>query len=364
MMLRLCEEEKESMTRNGYSQIALNGNSLVIKGDVMLQLWDEVVKHIAPHDISVLITGESGVGKNGMAYAIHKKSKRAGGTFQTIDCTSLPAPLIESELFGHERGSFTGAYNQKIGLFGSASGGTVFLDEIGEFPLEVQPKLLRVLETGQFRKVGANRDETTDVRIIAATNRNLHQMMLCGKFREDLYYRLVESTVPLPPLRETPEMISALIDHFISHDNVIKEFNLSELSEDIHSALTDYGWPGNVRELRTVLRNIAIRSVGRKPKMSDIPKNVLDSLAVAPASASVLGNGDIIKNLKRTVKQKQHLTLKEVIQSYVTMVIIDQDGNLAKASKILGIHKRTIFNWVKIYKLASYVKQCRQKTED
>jgi DNA-binding NtrC family response regulator len=221
------------------------------------------VQVVAPTDSTVLIQGETGTGKELVARAIHGLSSRSKRPFVMLNCAAIPATLLESELFGHEKGAFTGAFAQKVGRYEMAHQGTLFLDEIGEMPLELQPKLLRVLQEREFERLGSNRTIHADVRIIAATNRNLTQMVEEGKFRSDLYYRLHVFPLAVPPLRERREDIPLLIRHFAQ--KYAKKLNriIDEIPSDVLDALAEYGWPGNIRELQNLVERSVILSPGR-----------------------------------------------------------------------------------------------------
>jgi transcriptional regulator with PAS, ATPase and Fis domain len=214
-----------------------------------------VLERAAVSDVTVLLEGESGVGKDVLAHAIHDRSPRAAGPFVAVDCGSIPAGLIESELFGHERGAFTGAVQARVGVFEQAHGGTLFLDEIGELPLELQPKLLRALETRSVRPVGAARPRVVDVRVLAATNRRLAEASRAGEFRPDLFYRLAVARVTVPPLRDRREDIAPLARTFL---RAARRDPSVQLPPDLAALLQAYDWPGNVRELRNVIERYAV----------------------------------------------------------------------------------------------------------
>ncbi|HEX5035294.1 MAG TPA: sigma-54 dependent transcriptional regulator, partial [bacterium] len=226
---------------------------------------------------SVLIEGESGTGKEMVAKAIHKTSKRADQPFSVINCAAIPEGLLESELFGHAKGSFTGAIADKRGLFEVADGGTLFLDEIGEVTPAFQVKLLRVLQNGEFKRVGEGEVRHTDVRIIAATNRDLKAMVREGGFREDLYYRLHVIGLRLPPLRDRKADIPALVYHFLNKYNLKLERNIREISVDAMQALQAYAWVGNVRELENVIERCCVLTDGEAIRAKDLPTQVLSS---------------------------------------------------------------------------------------
>jgi transcriptional regulator with GAF, ATPase, and Fis domain len=227
------------------------------------------VEQVAPMNATVLLLGETGTGKGIIARAIHCSSSRKSRPLITVDCTTLPATLVESELFGRERGAFTGSDSRQIGRFELADGGTIFLDEIGEMPLELQSKLLRVIQDGEFERLGSPRTIKTDVRIIAATNRNLGEEVKNGKFREDLFYRLNVFPITLPPLRERKDDIPLLVNHFVAKFNIKIGKKIETVSKDILIALQEYHWPGNVRELESVIERAVIVSQGTSLQVLD-----------------------------------------------------------------------------------------------
>ncbi|GAA4415749.1 hypothetical protein GCM10023187_46520 [Nibrella viscosa] len=229
------------------------------------------VEQVAPTQTSVLILGESGTGKELLARAVHNLSSRKNRPLVKINCAALPATLIESELFGHEKGAFTGAAGQKIGRFELADGGTLFLDEIGEMPLELQAKLLRVLQEGEFERLGSTKTLKVNVRIIAATNRDLEQEIADGKFREDLYYRLNVFPIQSPPLRERKEDIPVLVRHFCDKHGPSIGRKIDLIPQEVINALMAYNWPGNIRELENIIERSLIISTGRKLELGDWP---------------------------------------------------------------------------------------------
>ena len=229
---------------------------------------------VAPTDLSVLITGESGVGKESFPQIIHQYSRRKHGQYIAVNCGAIPEGTIDSELFGHEKGAFTGAISERKGYFGEANGGTIFLDEVGELPLPTQARLLRVLESGEFIKVGSSKVEKTDVRIVAATNVNLVQAIAEGRFREDLYYRLNTVPIQIPPLRERGEDVVLLFRKFAS--DFAEKYHMPplQLTEDARQMLMAYTWPGNVRQLKNITEQISIIEANREIN-ADILKNYL-----------------------------------------------------------------------------------------
>jgi formate hydrogenlyase transcriptional activator len=227
------------------------------------------IDQVAPQDTTVLLLGETGSGKGMVARAIHQRSSRKDRAMITVNCTSLPANLIESELFGREKGAFTGAHARQMGRFELADGGTIFLDEIGEMPLELQVKLLRVIQDGEFERLGSPRTTKVDVRIIAASNRNLEEEIKAGRFREDLFYRLSVFPITIPPLRKRSEDIPLLVNHFVAKFNKKTGKKITSVSKETLSALEEYHWPGNVRELESVIERAVITSPGNALQVLD-----------------------------------------------------------------------------------------------
>jgi formate hydrogenlyase transcriptional activator len=232
---------------------------------------------VAPTDATVLVLGETGTGKELIARAIHDRSPRRARAFVKLNCAAIPSGLLESELFGHERGAFTGAVAQRLGRFEQANGGTLFLDEVGDMPLDLQAKLLRVLQEREFERVGATRSTRVDVRLVAATNRDLHEMMEDGRFREDLYYRLNVFPISLPPLRERPEDVEPLVRHFVARLERRMQRRIETIPDDTLAALRRHSWPGNVRELENLVERSVILSSGTSLAVP------LEALAPRPA---------------------------------------------------------------------------------
>src|SRR4029077_15626105 len=243
----------------------------------------QVIEQVADSDVGVLIRGESGVGKELVSRAIHQRSTRRNRPFVKVNCAALPAELLESELFGHERGAFTGAANTRIGKFEQADTGTLMLDEIGEMKPALQAKLLHVLQDGEFTKLGSNKRIQVDVRIVAATNRDLEKMMLSGEFREDLYYRLKVIELTVPPLRERRDEIPTLIDFFIAR--YARKYNrpARPLSEQLRQLFMVYEWPGNIRELENMIKRVVILQ-DEQLVVREIERNMQRAMAVAAAA--------------------------------------------------------------------------------
>lgn len=246
----------------------LLGNSIQIKE------INEIIRQVAPTDISVLITGESGTGKEVVANRIHELSMRNSKPFITVNCGAIPEGIIESELFGHQRGAFTGAIETREGYFEMADKGTIFLDEIGDMPLATQVKILRVLETGEFMRVGGNKNINVDVRVIAATNKNLAEEVIQRNFREDLYFRLKLVNIHIPPLRERKADVKILFDHFIDTICERNGIRFGGIDEDAMNFLTNYVWYGNARELRNFCESVIVLHPGKKITLADVKKNL------------------------------------------------------------------------------------------
>lgn len=293
-----------------------------------------MIARIAPSDQPVLITGESGTGKEVVAQAIHRASGLAGAPMVTVNCAVLPEQLVESELFGHEKGSFTGATAEKPGLFEIADGGTLFIDELGELPTALQPKLLRVLQDGSMRRIGSAKERRVRVRVVAATNRDLTAEVAAGRFREDLYYRVAVLPVHLPPLRERPgdvdELIAALLPSGFSVDPAAI------------AALRRHPWPGNVRQLINVLRRASILADGKTIGMSDLPPEVAGSSVPHPSRMAV-DPLPMVPVDTPTAAPADAGSLENVQRDHVMRVLADCDGNKAKAARRLGIHRRKLY---------------------
>jgi PAS domain S-box-containing protein len=287
------------------------------------------VRQVARSDTSVLIHGETGVGKELIARIIHKESARANGPFVVVNCAALPPNLIESELFGHERGAFTGAERQRRGRFELANGGTLFLDEIGELPLELQPKLLRALQEGEMERVGGSETIAVDVRVIAASNRDLNAEMKAGRFREDLFYRVAVYPITVPPLRDRREDIPLLVQHFARHFARRRGRRIDEVPAEVMRRLQSYQWPGNVRELQNVIERAVLTSSGGVLHLAE-------SLKSEPS-----GKTEPRKNGPETPT----LTLDEVERRYIVRVLETTGGQVSGtggAAEILGLHANTL----------------------
>ena len=295
----------------------------------------DTIKQVAPSSANVLVEGESGTGKELAAQAIHNLSRRNKAKFVTVHCAALSPQLLESELFGHERGAFTGAHERRIGRFEQANGGTIFLDEIGEIDASTQVKLLRVIsEERAFERVGGNQTLRADVRLIAATNKNLERLVAEGKFRDDLYFRLNVVHLTMPPLRERKEDIPLLVRGFLRHFCKVNEKPLLELTADAMNALLTYNWPGNVRELRTAIEHGVVMARGSKLTLRDLPANVRGTTGAAlPAG---------ITPAKAFGEKSSALDLHETEKRLIMQALATTSGNITKAAQKLGISRRTL----------------------
>ncbi|HVG34913.1 MAG TPA: sigma-54 dependent transcriptional regulator [Pyrinomonadaceae bacterium] len=300
-------------------------------------------------DSTILITGESGTGKDVLVRFIHARSARSESPIITINCGALPEALFESEFFGHERGAFTGASNLKRGLLEAADGSTLFLDEVGEMPQQMQVKLLQFLEQGRFRRVGSTRDQSADVRVIAATNRNLQEDVREGRFRADLFYRLNVVALHVPPLRERPEDIPELIDYFLEiYRQRFKRPKL-DLSAEARRRLETFSWPGNVRELRNSLERAAALST------NDVieAEQVLPSSSGAAGGGAQSGSGNLLDQGGTDASAQPPSTLDELERQHILRVLNETGGNRERAAAILGISARTLYRKLREYETAT-----------
>jgi len=295
----------------------------------MQQIYDKL-QLIAPTKANVLVLGESGTGKEVLAKAIHSASPRARKPFVPVNCSALPENLLESELFGHERGAFTGAVSKREGRFETASGGTIFLDEIGEVPLSMQVKLLRVLEEREIQRVGGSANVKVDVRIVAATNKELSDEVAEGRFREDLYYRLNVVSLTLPPLRHRRGDIPHLARHFLAEFAREHGRDVPKLSKEAIEALSSYHWPGNVRELRNIMENASVFLRGDTLRAEDLPADIKKTDVPKDGLYFPLG-----------------MPLEDVETEYLKRTLDACDGNRTKAAEVLKISRRTLQRRIK-----------------
>jgi len=294
-----------------------------------------VVEKVANTPSTVLITGESGTGKELIARALHENSSRHGGPFIKINCAAIPKTLMESELFGYEKGAFTGAVGAKPGRFELAHGGTLFLDEIGEIPVEMQVKLLRVLQESEFERVGGIKTIKVDVRLVTATNRDLLQDISAGSFREDLYYRLNVVPIHIPPLRERREDIPLLLDHFLAKFNDRLKKQIGSVSADAISRMVSYHWPGNIRELENMMERTMLFCESPEIGVSDLPPEI-GGLPAAALPAAAAGAG--AASLKEAVRAETERVERELIQK----ALDETGGNVTQAARKLKISRKSL----------------------
>ncbi|HLW36346.1 MAG TPA: sigma-54 dependent transcriptional regulator [Chthoniobacterales bacterium] len=293
------------------------------------------IRQVAPSSANVLIEGESGTGKELAAHAIHNLSRRNKAKFVTVHCAALSPTLLESELFGHEKGAFTGAHERRIGRFEQASGGTIFLDEVAEIPLTTQVKLLRVIsEERAFERVGGNQTLRADVRLIAATNKNLEQLVSEGKFRDDLYFRLNVVRIVMPPLRDRKDDIPLLVRTFLRQFSKANDKKIIDVTAEAMNGLLTYNWPGNVRELRTAMEHGVVMATGPKITVRDLPSSLRQ------AAGATLPRG--ISPSKAFGEKASPLDLHETERKLVLQALATTNGNVTAAAKKLGISRRTL----------------------
>ncbi len=309
----------------------------------------------AASTIPILILGESGVGKEVLARCIQGDSDRSGKPFVAVNCGAIPENLVESILFGHEKGSFTGAVDKKLGKFVEADQGTLFLDEVGELPLDVQVKLLRVLQEGEVDAIGSRRPTKVDVRIISATNRDLAQLVKEGSFREDLYYRLNVFPIEAPPLRERKEDLPALIDHFINRFNAEEGKSIPGVEADTMAMLENYDWPGNVRQLENSIFRAVVLSEGEAlrpddfPQISGVMPADLVAEPVAQAEAEEAEDGETPASF--TDASGDLRTLEAVERDLIQFAIDHYSGHMSEVARRLGIGRSTLYRKVREYDL-------------
>jgi len=308
---------------------------------VMRVLFDRI-RQVARADGPVLISGESGTGKDLVARAIHAESARADQPFLVVNCAGIPAELMESEFFGHAQGAFSGADRARKGLFREAQGGTLFLDEIGEMPLSLQAKMLRALQDGRVRPVGAEHEHQVDVRMLAATNQDLHERVRAGEFREDLYYRLEAFQLEVPPLRERGEDLEMLAMQFVGRFAAARQRPARSLSNEALMQIRDYSWPGNVRELSNAMERAVTFCEGQEIEAAHLPERL--RRAAAATAADKGGDGDALESV--LAEGGMLPTMEELRRRYVRYVLERVDGNKRRAAALLGVGRRTLYRWL------------------
>jgi DNA-binding NtrC family response regulator len=315
-------EENISLRRKIEDRFQFEG--ILAKSPKMLKII-ELIKTVAPTNATILIIGKTGTGKEVIARAIHHQSPRRNKSFIATSCAALPESLLESELFGHEKGSFTGAVERKKGKFEAGDKGTLFLDEIGEINANTQIHLLRALEEKKITRVGGNEEISVDVRVIAATNRNLKTSIKQGKFREDLYYRLNVVTIDLPPLKDRMEDILPLAEHFLKKYAEENNKRIKNFSDDVVKFMLNYSWPGNVRELENMIERGVILSKNTAITLNELPQDIIHPTPV------------------------EGKTVEAVTRNHIINVLEETKGNISKAAEILGVRRMTLYNKLKKY---------------
>jgi DNA-binding NtrC family response regulator len=328
------EVENVSLRQQLDSKFGLE--NIVGESPVMKEIF-EIVQQVAPTRATVLLGGESGTGKELVAKAVHQLSPRAKQSFVTVHCAALAPTLLESELFGHERGAFTGAHERRVGRFEQAQGGTLFLDEIGEIDATIQVKLLRFLGERTFERVGSNKTLTADVRLIAATNKNLEELVKAGKFREDLFFRLRVVEINLPPLRERMGDIPLLAQKFLREFAGENNKSVNDFTADAFQLLMNYNWPGNVRELRTAIEHAVVLCRSEKISARDLPPSVRG-----------------IRQGESQLSLQNDLTVKEAEKQLIERALKDTNGNRTLASKKIGMSRRTFHRKLHSYHLGGF----------
>jgi two-component system, NtrC family, response regulator AtoC len=328
------EVENVSLRKQLDSKFGLE--NIVGQSPVMTEIF-EIVQQVAPTRATVLVLGESGTGKELIAKAVHQLSPRAKQPFVTVHCAALAPTLLESELFGHERGAFTGAHERRIGRFEQAQGGTLFLDEIGEIDATIQVKLLRFLGERTFERVGSNKTISSDVRLVAATNKNLEELVKAGKFREDLFFRLRVVEIELPPLRDRSGDMPLLAQSFLREFAKENAKPVNDFTADSLEALMNYSWPGNVRELRTAIEHAVVLSRGERITLRDLPPSVRHGGAVEP---KILAGKD--------------LTVKDAEKQLIIRALRETGGNRTHAAKKIGMSRRTFHRKLHEYHLERF----------
>lgn len=333
-------EERENLRRENRVlrqeiQNSAKFENILSKSPQMAAIFRTIAK-VADYKTTVLVTGESGVGKELVARALHSRSSRRGGPFVAINCGAIPEALLESELFGHKKGAFTDAVSDRKGLFEEASGGTLFLDEIGELPLQLQVKLLRVLEDERIRRLGETKDLQVDVRIVAATHRDLAAEARAGRFREDLFYRLNVLHIHVPPLRDRREDIALLVEYFVERNNQRLGTNISGLDGEARRLLYEYAWPGNVRELENTVERAMVLADGSKIMAAELPERIRD---VRDPVKLQLASGEL--SIKKTTRYIEEVLIRRALHK--------TKGNRTRAADLLEISHRALLYKIKDY---------------
>jgi len=313
------------------------------------------IARLGPYKATVLIEGESGTGKELVARALHSMGAVPNGPFVTFNCSNLVESLAEAQLFGHVKGAFTDAREDSLGYFRSANGGTLFLDEIGELPLKLQPKLLRAVETHEVQPVGSAQSYKVDIRLVAATNRDLRAMVRAGEFRDDLYYRLNAAAVRIPPLRERREAIGAFVAHFVEHYNRLFAKSVGFVGADALAALCSHTWPGNVRELAHAVESAVLLTDCDRISIDELPENVTvgRELHRSPVASDSTGNGETKSgNGSGQVEFSLEAAIREASKDALMRALEATNGNCHRAADLLGVSRYTVYRMLSRYGLS------------
>src|SRR5690554_1737469 len=336
---RTVSEPRTAARENSSEQVS-NVDYVKGKSEKSKQLH-HFIDVVAPTNISVLIIGESGTGKENIAYSIHKKSERARAPYIAVDCGAIPKDLAASEFFGHVKGSFTGAANDKTGHFEAANGGTVFLDEVGNLSYDVQIQLLRALQERKVKPVGSSKEIDVDIRVIAATNEDLQKAVRDGKFREDLYHRLNEFSIQAPRLAERKEDILSFADFFLQQSNSDLNKNVRGFSPEVQAFFLEYEWPGNLREMRNIIKRAVLLCVDNVVGIDVLPSEIFDRTNDFDDEDMEYENNSQEDNLKLYSSKSEEKTIRLALEK--------AKFNKTKAAKILGIDRKTLYNKIKLY---------------
>jgi len=338
LAVRNALERKELEEEVGRLRLRFERNYQMVGKSAAMDKVREAIRRSAPTNATVLITGESGTGKELIARAVHANSKRTRGPFVQVNCAAIPEDLIESELFGHEKGSFTGATAKQIGKFEQAHNGTIFLDEIGDMSARTQAKVLRVLQEGEVERVGSSATIKVEVRTITATNKNLEEEISEGRFRDDLFFRLSVIPIHSPPLRERREDIPALIDHFIGNFSSEDNLRKKQLSAEAMERLTKYVWKGNVRELRNTVERLLIMSSGKLVTVDDLPEGIRN------ASATVIPDHREMATLKEFKESSE--------RSFLVSKLRENNWNISQTAQVIGTPRSNLYKKLEQYRIS------------
>lgn len=343
------DESVSEVSTTNVSKTHTSSSSYVIGSSKKSKELHDYIRIVAPTNISVLIIGDSGTGKENIAYEIHKQSKRSNAPYVAVDCGAIPKDLAASEFFGHIKGSFTGATADKIGHFEAASGGTIFLDEVGNLSYEVQIQLLRALQERKVKPVGSSKEIEVDIRIIAATNEDLQKAVRNGEFREDLYHRLNEFSITSPRLCERDNDILEFAHFFLQQSNVELDRNIQDFTNEVKDIFLNYQWPGNLREMRNVVKRSVLLSTGSLVEASVLPKEIIENKTLF---------NDLENKGNSNVHEKDYITRSETDlklfsseneENLIKAALEKAKYNKTKAATILGIDRKTLYNKMKIY---------------